>query len=154
MKMDNTKRLFRSEDNKILAGICGGLGEYFTIDPTLIRLLFVLAAIFGGSGILIYILLWVLLPKESNLSQTASDEVVKENWDEIKQSTKKFTEDIKEGMEKRNVNTKKGKRDTGWFAYFLIAIGAVILMSKFGLIRLDLVWPILLIGLGFLILFK
>jgi phage shock protein C len=151
-----TKRMYRSENNKILAGICGGLGEYFEIDPTLVRLLFILAAIFGGSGILIYILLWIILPKESTMLETGSEEVVRENVDEIKQRAKKLSKEIKEEFEKEDETTRveKKKRDSNWLAYLLIATGAIVLMSKFGLIRLDMVWPIILIGLGLLILFR
>jgi len=57
------KQLMRSED-RMVAGVAGGLAEYFDIDPTIIRILFVLLAIFGGGflGILIYIVLWIIMP--------------------------------------------------------------------------------------------
>lgn len=57
------KKLMRSED-RIVAGVCGGLGEYFNADPTLVRILFVLLTLFGGGflGILIYIVLWIIMP--------------------------------------------------------------------------------------------
>ncbi len=61
----NTRRLHRSRTNRMIAGVCGGLGEYFNINPTLVRLLFVLLLIPGGvPGPLVYILLWILLPEE------------------------------------------------------------------------------------------
>lgn len=50
------KRLYRIESGKMLAGVCGGIAEYFDIDPTLIRALWVLFCILGGSGILLYII--------------------------------------------------------------------------------------------------
>jgi phage shock protein C len=63
----NTKRkLYRSRKNKVLGGVCGGLGEYFDIDPSLIRLLWVFVVLMGGSGVLIYIILWVILPEEDS----------------------------------------------------------------------------------------
>lgn len=59
-----TKRLFRSRTNRSIAGVCGGLGEYFNVDPTLVRLLFVIFAIAGGPGLLAYIILWLIMPEE------------------------------------------------------------------------------------------
>jgi phage shock protein C len=58
------KPLRRSSDNRILLGICGGLGEFFGINPIWFRLAFVIAAIPGGlPGILLYLILWVIMPK-------------------------------------------------------------------------------------------
>ncbi len=57
------KRLYRSRDNFMIAGVCGGLGEYFDIDPTFIRLLWVLFILAGGSGILAYIIAWIVIPQ-------------------------------------------------------------------------------------------
>ena len=62
------KRLYRIESGKMLAGVCGGIAEYFDIDPTLIRALWVLFCILGGSGILLYTILAVLIPSEDSLS--------------------------------------------------------------------------------------
>ena len=62
-----TKRLYRSRDDRWLAGICGGLGAYFDLDPTLIRVLFVLFALVVGGGFLLYILLWVIIPLEPEM---------------------------------------------------------------------------------------
>lgn len=58
------KAFRRSRSDKILGGICGGLAQYFGIDPLLVRIAFVVFAIFAGSGLLIYILLWLLVPLE------------------------------------------------------------------------------------------
>lgn len=59
-----TKRLYRSHSNKVLAGVCGGLGEYFAIDPVLIRLLYLFITVFTGlvPGILCYILAAAIVP--------------------------------------------------------------------------------------------
>jgi phage shock protein C len=61
---DEVKKLYRSTDNRWLAGVCGGLAKYFDIDPTLVRVIFVVLAFFGLGGAIIYLLLWVLIPKE------------------------------------------------------------------------------------------
>ncbi|MBE6605950.1 MAG: PspC domain-containing protein [Ruminococcaceae bacterium] len=57
------KKLYLSKNDKKLCGVCGGLAEYFEIDPTLIRLLWVLAVIFAGAGILAYIIAAIVIPK-------------------------------------------------------------------------------------------
>lgn len=62
--MEN-KKLYRSSSNSMIAGVCGGIAEYFNIDPTLVRLLFVLA-IFSGISILVYIIAAVIIPKDYN----------------------------------------------------------------------------------------
>lgn len=59
-----SKKLYRSQSDRWLGGVCGGLGVYVGIDPTLIRVLFVLLVIFGGGGGLLYILLWIFIPQE------------------------------------------------------------------------------------------
>ncbi len=59
------KRLYRSSKERVIAGVCGGLGEYFDKDPVLFRLLFVIIAILFGSGILIYIIMWLSIPKDT-----------------------------------------------------------------------------------------
>ena len=58
------KRLKRSITDKMLAGICGGLAKYFEVDSTLIRLAFAFAVVLAGTGILAYLILWVIVPKE------------------------------------------------------------------------------------------
>ena len=61
--MTTAKRLTRSSSDKLIGGVCGGLGEYFNLDPTLIRLAFAGLIIFGvGSPFLFYVLLWIIMP--------------------------------------------------------------------------------------------
>ncbi len=57
------KRLYRSKKQKMIAGVCGGIAEYFNVDPTAIRLLWVLFVFLGGSGILAYIIAWIIIPE-------------------------------------------------------------------------------------------
>ena len=56
------KRLYRSRTNKVIGGVCGGIGEYFNIDPVLIRLVLVLFSFMGGGGIIAYIIAWMVIP--------------------------------------------------------------------------------------------
>ena len=57
------KKLLRSIDNRMVCGVCGGIGNYFNIDPTLIRLVWVLASLSGG-GLLVYIIASIIIPEE------------------------------------------------------------------------------------------
>jgi phage shock protein C len=65
IQKEGPKRLKRSVSDKMLAGVCGGLADYFEIDPTIIRLIFVLAVLIGGTGVLAYLIMWIIVPKES-----------------------------------------------------------------------------------------
>lgn len=58
------KRLYKSNQNKVLDGVCGGIGEYFGVDPTLIRLAWVVFCALGGSGVLAYIVAALIIPRE------------------------------------------------------------------------------------------
>jgi phage shock protein C len=62
--MAETRKLYRSRSNRQVAGVCGGLAQYFGIDATLIRVLFVVLAVLGGSGIVLYLALWIIVPSE------------------------------------------------------------------------------------------
>jgi phage shock protein C len=58
-----TKKLYRSRSNRMLAGVCGGLADYFGIDPTIVRILMVLFALAGGPGLILYIVLLLIIPE-------------------------------------------------------------------------------------------
>ncbi|HEY6686262.1 MAG TPA: PspC domain-containing protein [Propionibacteriaceae bacterium] len=63
--MDEPRKLYRSRNQRMLAGVCGGLAEYFNFDATLIRVLFLVLAVFGGSGLVIYVVMWLIVPDVS-----------------------------------------------------------------------------------------
>lgn len=67
---NKSKKLFRSRENRVVAGICGGLAEYFGIDPTLTRILFIILAFAVGSSIWLYIILIFIMPLELKKEQT------------------------------------------------------------------------------------
>jgi phage shock protein C len=56
------KRLQRSRNDKMIGGVCGGLAEYFNMDPVLVRVLLLLITLMGGAGVLLYLILWVVVP--------------------------------------------------------------------------------------------
>lgn len=62
-KKNEVKRLYRSKNERMIAGICGGIANYFQVDPTLIRLAWILFVFMGGSGILAYIIAWIIIPE-------------------------------------------------------------------------------------------
>ena len=67
------RKLARSQTNSRIAGVCGGLGEYLDVDPTLIRLIFVLLVIYVGHGVLLYFILWLLMPLQETTGQALSN---------------------------------------------------------------------------------
>lgn len=91
-----TKKIYRSESDRMIAGICGGIGEYFDIDPTLVRIIFAFFLL-SGSGFILYIILWVVIPSQSQVKNKGD-----ENNQEKNTSIKPFyvTE----------YDTKKGKK--------------------------------------------
>ena len=69
-----SKKLYRSNTDKMIAGVCGGLGKYLGVDPTLIRLIFALLVFFGvGSGLLVYVILMIVMPLEPTGPSTPPD---------------------------------------------------------------------------------
>ncbi|MBD9224583.1 MAG: PspC domain-containing protein [Clostridiales bacterium] len=58
------KKLYKSNTNKVIDGVCGGIGEYFNIDPTLVRLAWVVFCALGGSGLLAYIIMALIIPRQ------------------------------------------------------------------------------------------
>lgn len=65
--MSESKRLFRSATNKKLCGVCGGLGEYFNMDPTIVRIIWIIITFAGGAGLLAYLLCALIIPEESEI---------------------------------------------------------------------------------------
>ncbi len=62
--MNETKRLYRSKTDKMVAGVAGGLAQYLAVDPTIVRLVFLLLFFAGGSAIPIYLIMWIIMPLE------------------------------------------------------------------------------------------
>lgn len=75
----NNKKLYRTEDNKMLAGVCGGVAEYFNLDPTLVRVLWVAVSLFAGAGVILYIIMAIIVPVKS---QVVSGNISSKNKDE------------------------------------------------------------------------
>lgn len=67
------RRLYRKRNEKILAGVCAGLGDYFGIDPTIVRIIFLILVFAGLGGVLVYIILWIITPEEPLISEETID---------------------------------------------------------------------------------
>ncbi len=61
---EQVKKLYRSAKNRVLGGVCGGLGDYLNVDPVLLRVLWAVFFFFGGMGLLAYIIAWIIMPEE------------------------------------------------------------------------------------------
>ena len=64
-----SKRLFRDPDHTMLAGVCSGLGAYFNVDLTLVRVIFLVALFFGGASFWVYIIMWIVVPKANTIAE-------------------------------------------------------------------------------------
>lgn len=140
--------LSRSLSNKILGGVAGGLGQYFDVDPNIVRLIFVILALLKGAGIVIYLILWVLLPSQKSI-ESKTNENIKENVDEIKEKAKKIAEDLK--------ISSNGNRSQYRLGVFVLVLGVFFLLGNFGFFNyfdMTKLWPVFLIMLGMAILFK
>ena len=100
VKKNLFKTLYRSETNRILAGVAGGLGEYFEVDPVLIRIIFILLTVFGGGGVLIYLILWILIPNETDNNKNSED-TIRQNAQELKEKATTLAHELK-GMSDEN----------------------------------------------------
>ncbi|MGH3173319.1 MAG: PspC domain-containing protein [Streptosporangiaceae bacterium] len=70
------KRLYRMREGRVVAGVCAGIAAYFGIDPTLVRLAFAVFTIFGGAGILIYLIAWIVIPEEGGDGSSIAESFV------------------------------------------------------------------------------
>lgn len=68
MEQPQPRKLYRSQTDRKVAGVCGGLAEYFNVDPTLIRVLFIVLAVCGGAGLVLYLAMWIVVPEASKAS--------------------------------------------------------------------------------------
>jgi phage shock protein PspC (stress-responsive transcriptional regulator) len=135
------KRLYRSRTNSVVAGVCGGLGEFLGIDPALIRLLWLIAIFLGGAGVLAYIVLALVIPEESD--EHSRNKQIASGWGAGWQ---------------RGINNS----NVGWLlGLILIAVGGVLLLGNLNLVP-DFVyrlwhvfwrvfWPAVLIALGIIV---
>lgn len=130
------KRLYRSRKDKVVAGVCGGIAEYFNIDPVWARLVMVLLLFADGIGIILYIVAWILVPFNPEQKETK------------KTAAEKTAEKISKKVQRKERNTAL------IFGLILIIIGlGIMLKNMFSWFTFHYVWPVILIGIGLYILF-
>ena len=64
MELNSPKRLIRSRKDRMLAGVCGGIANHMVVDPTIVRLIFIIGTFLGFAGVLVYLIMWIVVPKE------------------------------------------------------------------------------------------
>ncbi|MCL2246840.1 MAG: PspC domain-containing protein [Lentimicrobiaceae bacterium] len=89
----NQKRLTRSSTDRKIAGICGGLGEYFNVDPVLFRIAFCFALFMGGTGFILYIIMLLVVPEKQTRFQSSSKQDEEIIIEEISEEKKKDIKD-------------------------------------------------------------
>ena len=157
-------RLYRTVQGRVVGGVAGGLADYFGMDPSIARFIFVLLVIFGGSGVLLYIILWIILP-EKNMYNTATSYTsnapppagsasgVGDSYDGFEQGRPYNTENeiFSQVSEARQKKKMEGSLIGG---AILIVLGSIFLIERF-IPRIDFsdLWPILLISLGLILIF-
>lgn len=137
--MENSSRLYRS-NNKTIGGVCAGLADYFDLDVALIRVAFVLLLLFGGGGLLAYIILWIVIPQQP-MGFTRADN--------------KQGEGINvDNTTEPGVASKSKKHNTSLIAgIVLIFIGLIILFDRIlPYYNITDFWPLILIVIGALLL--
>lgn len=128
--MSNNKRLERDLGNKVLGGVCSGLGNYFDMDPTFWRVLLFVLFLFGCSGLLIYIILWIAMPAAHYDPNAAAANPQEVSADAVQR--------------KKNSNMAGGLT--------LIGIGIIGLLARYiPQISWRTAWPIILIVLGIIL---
>ena len=91
-------RMYRDTDHRIIGGVCAGMGAYWDIDPVIIRIIFVILAMMGGLGLLIYLILYVVLPEAKTTSQKIEMKGNPVNIHNIKESVKKEFDNVRKNM--------------------------------------------------------
>jgi len=134
--MENSNRLYRSNTDKVIGGVSGGLADYLSIDVVIVRVLFVLLVLFGGSGVLVYIILWIAIPEQTTSYNVKEDK-----------SDVEIISDIETGpATKKQSNTALGA------GIVLIIVGLLFLADRlipfYNVIDF---WPLILIVVGVMI---
>ncbi|HKK20576.1 MAG TPA: PspC domain-containing protein [candidate division Zixibacteria bacterium] len=124
------RKLYRSRKDKVIAGVCGGLGEYFDVDPVFVRIIVVLLAFAHGFGLLGYIIAWIIIPKKEEAPDAA----------------------VEEGTETK-------VRYSSWNRYLpgliLIGIGIILLLrDNLYWFDWDEFWPVVLVVIGLYLIFR
>jgi len=151
------KKLYRSTKDKMIGGVAGGLAEYFDIDSTLVRVLFIVVVFLGGGGIIAYIILWIVVPQKpyeipkNPVSQSPQEDESGSNFSSDENKSDSFS--MSNGGAVSSM-THSGNKQI-WVAIILMVIGSLFLLDNiFPRFDFDQYWPIILIGIGIGLLLK
>lgn len=93
--------MYRDPDNRIIGGVCSGLASYWHIDPAIVRIIFVILAIFGMAGVLIYLILWIVLPEAGTVAQKLEMRGEAVNFSNIGDFFREEFENVKRSFKKK-----------------------------------------------------
>jgi len=151
------KKLYRSTTDKMLGGVAGGLADYFDIDSTLVRVLFIVIVFLGGGGIIAYIILWIVVPKKpyeipkNSYNQSPPEDESRSSFSSSENRSDSFN--VSNGSLAGSVAHSNGKQM--WIAIVLIVIGGLLLLDNlFPRFDFDHYWPVILIAIGVGLLLK
>jgi phage shock protein C len=147
------KRLYRKTSDKVIAGVCSGLGDYLVLDPLLVRLIFIVLSLAAGGGVLAYIILWIAMPDQPLISNHNENPSPLENPSSHPEEPARPAESYQAPQpdEKKPGQKRKGNLIGG---LVLITLGFLFLADEFiPNIRFGDLWPVILvvIGIGLLI---
>jgi len=149
-------RLERSTTNKVIGGVCGGIAEYLQVDPTLVRVFFVISIFLtAGLAILGYIVLLVLMPQPGAHAPFVQQSATTPAGDPAANVTATGETTVMTRPAPAPEDPAAAERRRATFGYFLVALGVVFLLANIGafrIVRWDLVWPLVFIGAGALLL--
>ena len=151
------KRLYRSQSDRMIWGVCGGLAKYFDMDPTLVRIIFVLLLFANGVGVVAYIIMAIVVPLEGSKT-VEPKETVKENMEEIKKTANELGREISATFagENKTETTDTSHQRRNMLGIAIIVVGILILMGSLNLFwwfRWGYLWPVILIAIGVIIIF-
>ncbi|OPL08980.1 MAG: hypothetical protein AVO33_08710 [delta proteobacterium ML8_F1] len=154
------KKLYRSHEDKVIAGVCGGLAEYFEVDATLIRLVWAVTILFAGTGVLAYILFVIIVPlKPEVYTVNSSGTQEPEEGDSEDGEADKEKVDRTVQSDPVVVKREKDKTSSQLFGLILIVIGMMFVARRIFWwldIRIpwEIFWPVILIAIGLYLVFK
>jgi phage shock protein PspC (stress-responsive transcriptional regulator) len=148
-----TATFVRSRDNVMIGGVCGGLGAFLGISPTYVRLFFLFLIFGNGIGVLLYLLLWIVIPLDGQVQTANLANNVQNGSQEIAAQTRAVGQDLRELV--HSTQSKIGLLVGG----AMILAGILYLLSNLHWIALnwidfDLIWPLILIFGGLALLFR
>lgn len=151
-----TKRFYRDPDHKVIAGVCSGIAAYLHWDPVLIRILFIITLFAGGFGILLYLILWIVIPEAATTAEKLEMRGEKVNISNIEKTIQEEVSALKDQLKNLTQTTKQNLRGSGASPSPVeqIAIGLVeVLRVIWRTLLIILGITLVLVGISFFILF-